>query len=89
MQRRISGSTSNPLLAQTYQDWATLPIDGGSTDNRAELCREYCRQGSQIRLVGQENRRCTGGCGRLKFTSQRCGITTEIEGTNRRKASQN
>lgn len=47
--------TINSVRAQTYANWEMLVIDDGSTDNSAEIVREYSAKDKRIRLVRQEN----------------------------------
>ena len=43
------------LLAQTFQDFEVLLIDDGSPDRSGEICDEYARQDSRIRVFHKEN----------------------------------
>lgn len=43
------------LLAQTFHDFEVLLIDDGSPDRSGEICDEYARQDSRIRVFHKEN----------------------------------
>lgn len=43
------------LLAQTFQDFEILLIDDGSPDQSGEICDEYARQDSRVRVLHKEN----------------------------------
>ena len=43
------------LLAQTFRDFEVLLIDDGSPDRSGEICDEYARQDSRIRVFHKEN----------------------------------
>lgn len=53
------------LLVQTYADFEIICVDDGSTDNSGQICDEYARKDSRIRVVhipngGVSNARNTG-----------------------------
>lgn len=43
------------LLAQTFQDFEVLLVDDGSPDRSGEICDEYARQDSRVRVFHKEN----------------------------------
>lgn len=43
------------LLAQTFQDFEVLLIDDGSPDRSGEICDEYARKDSRVRVFYKEN----------------------------------
>ncbi len=43
------------ILAQTYTEFEFLIINDGSTDNSLEICREFAKKDSRIRIITQEN----------------------------------
>ena len=43
------------ILAQTYPHWELILIDDGSQDRSGEICEEYARKDSRIRVVHTEN----------------------------------
>lgn len=43
------------LLRQTYTDFELVLVNDGSTDGSAEICEEYARKDSRIRVLHQEN----------------------------------
>ena len=43
------------LLAQTFQDFEVLLIDDGSPDRSGEICEEYARKDSRVRVFHKEN----------------------------------
>ena len=43
------------ILAQTFKDWELLLIDDGSPDNSGEICDEYVRKDTRIRVFHKEN----------------------------------
>jgi glycosyltransferase involved in cell wall biosynthesis len=47
--------TLQSVLDQTYHDWELLLINDGSTDNTAEIAREYTEKYSQIRYYEKTN----------------------------------
>ena len=47
------------LLAQTFQDFEVLLVDDGSPDRSGEICDEYAKKDSRVRVFHKEN----GGVG--------------------------
>ena len=45
----------NSLIIQTYKNIEIILIDGGSTDNTPEICRNYESKYENIKLVHKEN----------------------------------
>ena len=43
------------IVAQTYQNFECLLINDGSTDNSADICREYVEKDSRFRYFEKEN----------------------------------
>lgn len=43
------------LLTQTFQDFEILLVDDGSPDRSGEICDEYARQDSRVRVFHKEN----------------------------------
>ena len=43
------------LLAQTFQDFEVLLVDDGSPDRSGEICDEYARKDSRVRVFHKEN----------------------------------
>lgn len=43
------------LLAQTFQDFEVLLVDDGSPDSSGEICDEYARKDSRVRVFHKEN----------------------------------
>lgn len=43
------------LLAQTFQDFEVLLVDDGSPDRSGEICDEYARTDSRVRVFHKEN----------------------------------
>lgn len=54
------------LLAQTFRDFEILLIDDGSPDRSGEMCDEYARQDSRVRVFHKEN----GGVS----SARQCGL---------------
>lgn len=47
--------TIESVLKQTYSNWELLLIDDGSTDNSAELCKQYADSDSRIKYFHKVN----------------------------------
>lgn len=45
----------NSVLAQTNEDWELILVDDGSPDNSGEICDEYAKKDSRIRVFHKEN----------------------------------
>lgn len=43
------------ILAQTFTDWELLLIDDGSPDKSGEICDEYTKKDSRIRVIHKKN----------------------------------
>ena len=43
------------ILAQTFSDFEVLLIDDGSKDKSGEICDEYARKDSRIKVCHKEN----------------------------------
>jgi len=39
------------ILAQTYENWELLAIDGGSKDNSLEILKKYAKKDSRIKII--------------------------------------
>lgn len=44
------------VLFQTFQDWELILVDDGSTDGSGEMCDQYVKEDSRIRVIHQENK---------------------------------
>lgn len=47
-------------MAQTFTDFELIIVDDGSTDGSHELCEEFAKQDSRVRLITQPNRGALG-----------------------------
>lgn len=47
--------TIDSVLTQTYKNWEMLIVDDGSTDNSAEIIRNYVKRDNRITLIQQSN----------------------------------
>lgn len=52
---RFISQTINSVISQSYQKWEMIVIDDGSTDNSAEIVREFCAHEPRVRLICQAN----------------------------------
>lgn len=43
------------ILAQTFTDWELLLIDDGSPDRSGDICDEYAKKDTRIRVIHKEN----------------------------------
>lgn len=43
------------VLGQTYEDFELLLVNDGSTDNSAEICKEYEQKDSRVKLIEKPN----------------------------------
>ena len=43
------------ILAQTFTDWELLLIDDGSPDRSGDICDEYAKKDTRIRVFHKEN----------------------------------
>ena len=43
------------IIMQKYQNWETILIDDGSTDNSGIICDEYEKKDRRIRVIHQKN----------------------------------
>ena len=44
------------ILGQTYKDFELILVDDGSTDGSGEMCDQYVKEDSRIRVIHQENK---------------------------------
>lgn len=51
---KFIGETISSVIAQTYSDWELLIVDDCSTDNSAEIIKEYCDRDDRIKLFVNE-----------------------------------
>lgn len=42
------------ILSQTYQNWEALLVNDGSTDDSAEVCKEYVTKDSRFRYIAKD-----------------------------------
>ena len=45
----------NSILEQTFQNYEAILVDDGSTDKCGEICDEYAKKDSRIKVVHTEN----------------------------------
>ena len=43
------------ILSQTYSNWELIIIDDGSIDNSLDICNEYSKKDSRIKVIHQDN----------------------------------
>lgn len=48
------GFCMDSILRQTYTDLEILLVDDNSTDNSAEICKNYCTRDNRCRLIMHE-----------------------------------
>lgn len=48
------------ILAQTYENWELLAVDGGSKDNSLEILKKYTRKDSRIKIIQNGNHQGIG-----------------------------
>ncbi|MGN1326481.1 MAG: glycosyltransferase family 2 protein, partial [Clostridia bacterium] len=48
------------VIYQTYQNLEIILIDDGSTDNSGNICDEYAKKDSHIKVIHQENKGLSG-----------------------------
>ena len=49
------GQCLDSVLAQTYTNLDIILVDDGGTDSSVDICREYQKKDSRIRIISQEN----------------------------------
>lgn len=49
------GETIESVMAQDYEDWEMIIVNDGSSDNSAEVIRQYTAKDPRIRLINQKN----------------------------------
>jgi len=47
--------TINSVLNQTYTDWELIIVDDGSTDNTAQIIKQFCEKDNRIQYSFKEN----------------------------------
>lgn len=57
----LIGETLESVLAQTYQNWECIVVDDGSTDNTAEVIKEYVDTDSRFQYHHRPKERLSGG----------------------------
>lgn len=45
----------NSIICQKYDNWEMILVDDGSTDESPQICEEYGKQNSQIKIIHKEN----------------------------------
>ena len=52
---RLISKTIDSALEQTFSDWEMILIDDGSPDNAGNICDEYSRRDSRIKVIHKAN----------------------------------
>lgn len=48
------------ILAQSFNDWELILVDDGSEDGSIEICEDYARKDSRIKVIHQQNKGYSG-----------------------------
>ena len=56
----LIGETLDSILAQTYPNWECIVVDDGSTDNTADVMRDYIKQDSRFQYHQRPDNRKKG-----------------------------
>lgn len=54
------GRCIQSIISQTYKNLEIILVDDGSTDNSGNICDEYAKKDSRIRVIHQKNRGASG-----------------------------